>query len=72
MSARRALPAIRRVVAALPAIRRQLLAAERTATVLHGDAHPGNVLSNVLTRLGSPLEDVSAWLQALGYRGPEM
>jgi aminoglycoside phosphotransferase (APT) family kinase protein len=82
---RRTLPAVRRVVAALPALRRQLVAAERTATVLHGDAHSGNVMIRrrgtsreaVLfdwgrTRLGSPLEDVSSWLQALGYWEPEV
>jgi hypothetical protein len=79
------LPAVRRVVAVLPAMRRQLVAAERTATVLHGDAHPGNVVIRrrgtsqeaVLldwgrTRLGSPLEDVCSWLQSLGYWEPEV
>lgn len=84
-SARPALPAVRRVVAALPAIRRQLMAAETTATILHGDAHPGNALIRrrggareaVLldwgrARLGSPLEDVSSWLQSLGYWEPEV
>jgi hypothetical protein len=82
---RRALPAVRRVVAALPALRRQLVAAERTASVLHGDAHSGNVMIRrrgasrevVLfdwgrTRLGSPLEDVSSWLQSLGFWEPEV
>ena len=60
-----------------------MLAAERAAAVLHGDAHPGNVLIRrrggareaVLldwgrARLGSPLEDVSSWLQSLGYWEP--
>jgi aminoglycoside phosphotransferase (APT) family kinase protein len=83
-AARRALPAVRRVAAALPALRRQLVAEERTATVLHGDAHSGNALIRrrgasreaVLfdwgrTRLGSPLEDVCSWLQSLGYWEPE-
>ncbi|HYH45578.1 MAG TPA: phosphotransferase, partial [Thermoanaerobaculia bacterium] len=43
---RRALPALRRVVFALPAARRQLLAAPPPlgSAVLHGDVHPGNAL----------------------------
>jgi hypothetical protein len=83
--ARRSLPAVRRVVAALPGIRRQLVAEDRTATVLDGDAHPGNVIVRrrgtsreaILldwgrARLGSPLEDVSSWLQSLGFWEPEV
>ncbi|WP_437515558.1 phosphotransferase family protein [Sorangium sp. So ce1099] len=81
----RAMPALRRVVAALPAMRRQLLAFQPLgATVIHGDVHPGNVIVRrrggvaepvlldwARARVGSPLEDVSSWLQALGYWEPE-
>lgn len=77
----RRVPAVRRVVRALPAMRRHLRAFQPLGQcVLHGDLHPGNVLLRrragrarpVLldwgrARLGSPLEDVSAWLQSLGY-----
>jgi hypothetical protein len=81
---RRSLPAVRRVAAALPAIRRQTLTADPGSAVLHGDVHSGNAkvrqragaLEPVLldwshTRIGSPLEDVSSWLQSLGYWEPE-
>ncbi|WP_437603152.1 phosphotransferase family protein [Sorangium sp. So ce590] len=81
----RALPALRRVVAALPAMRRQLLAFQPLGrAVIHGDVHPGNVMVRrrdglaepvlldwARARIGSPLEDVSSWLQALGYWEPE-
>ncbi|WP_437665211.1 phosphotransferase family protein [Sorangium sp. So ce1182] len=81
----RAMPALRRVVAALPAMRRQLLAFQPLGTtVIHGDVHPGNVMIRrrggvaepvlldwARARVGSPLEDVSSWLQALGYWEPE-
>lgn len=81
----RDLPALGKVVRALPEIRRQLLA-ERPfgCRPIHGDVHPGNVLVRrrdggdrpVLldwgrARLASPLEDVSSWLQSLGYWEPE-
>ncbi len=81
---RRALRAVRRQVAALPAIRRQLAGAFGAPVVLHGDAHPGNaivrwqrggvepiLLDWARARLGSPLEDVCSWLQSLGYWEPE-
>ncbi|MGH9629964.1 MAG: phosphotransferase, partial [Bryobacteraceae bacterium] len=81
---RRVLPAVRRLVAVLPAVRRQLMSEAGSASVLHGDAHPGNAIIHrnrrstraVLldwgrSRLGSPLEDVSSWLQSLGYWEPE-
>ncbi|WP_437282162.1 aminoglycoside phosphotransferase family protein [Sorangium sp. So ce375] len=81
----RALPALRRVVAALPAMRRQLLAFQPLGrAVIHGDVHPGNVIVRqrdgvvepvlldwARARIGSPLEDLSSWLQALGTWEPE-
>ncbi|WP_437947695.1 aminoglycoside phosphotransferase family protein [Sorangium sp. So ce296] len=81
----RSLPALRRVVAALPAMRRQLLEIRPLGrAVIHGDVHPGNVMVRrrdgvvepvlldwARARIGSPLEDVSSWLQALGYWEPE-
>ena len=74
-----------RVVSALPALRRRLLAfAPFGSVVIHGDLHPGNVVLRrregatepVLldwgrARIGSPLEDVSCWLQSLGAWEPE-
>lgn len=83
--ARRSLPALRRVVAALPAMRRHLLGAAPLGTaILHGDVHSGNVLVRreggqqqpllidwARARVGSPLEDVSSWLQSLGYWEPQ-
>ena len=57
-----------------------LAAAAFRMAVLHGDVHSGNVVVRVQegaervvlldwarARLGSPLEDVSSWLQSLGY-----
>jgi phosphotransferase family enzyme len=84
--ARRGLPALRRMVDALPTIRRQLLAAAPLGrAVIHGDAHPGNAMIRFAgrrpqavlldwgrTRPGSPLEDLSSWLQVLGYWAPEV
>lgn len=75
----------RRVVAALPALRRQLLVlCPFGRAVVHGDLHSGNVVLRqreertepVLldwgrARIGSPLEDVSSWLQSLGAWEPE-
>ncbi|HWQ55972.1 MAG TPA: phosphotransferase [Bryobacteraceae bacterium] len=81
---RRSLPALRRTVAALPKLRRQLLAAGPPPAVLHGDMHPGNAIVRLSPnlpepvlldwgriRVGSPLEDVCSWLQSLGYWEPE-
>lgn len=76
--------ALRRVVAGLPRLRRQLLDFQPFgATFIHGDVHSGNVLmrqqARVLSpvlldwgrgRVGSPLEDVSSWLQSLGFWEP--
>ena len=78
-------PAMRRLVLALPAIRRQLLSFGPFGTgPVHGDVHPGNALlrrrrgspeTALLdwgrARIGSPLEDVVSWLQSLGYWEPE-
>jgi aminoglycoside phosphotransferase (APT) family kinase protein len=73
---------LRRVVAALPRIRRRLLS--QTTTIIHGDVHPGNVMvrqtgghSEVVlidwgrARLGCPLEDISSWLHSLGCWEPQ-
>lgn len=75
----------RRLVGHLPAIRHQLLALGPLGTsVIHGDLHSANVILRrrsgraepVLldwgrARIGSPLEDVSTWLQSLGDWEPE-
>jgi aminoglycoside phosphotransferase (APT) family kinase protein len=73
--------ALQRTIAALGTIRQTLLLAEPFGrTVLHGDLHSGNVIVHggnaVLldwgrSRVGSALEDVSSWLQSLGYWEPE-
>lgn len=82
---RRSLPALRRVVAALPRMRRHLLELARLPrTIIHGDVHPGNALIRLRSsrehpvlldwaraRTGSPLEDVSSWLQSLGFWEPQ-
>jgi hypothetical protein len=78
------LPMIRRLAAGLPGWRRQLLSfSPLPTTVIHGDVHSGNVVlpkpkarpAAILidwerARLGSPLEDVSSWLQSLGFWEP--
>lgn len=69
---------LRRVVSSLPTLRRALLSAG--STLIHGDAHPGNVVVRLngrrrepvfldwaRARAGSPLEDVNCWLQSLGF-----
>jgi hypothetical protein len=72
---------LHRIVLALPRCRRDLLSERPFASApIHGDVHTGNVLARrhngaaepVLVdwgraRVGSPLEDVSSWLQSLGY-----
>jgi hypothetical protein len=73
---------LRRVVLALPCIRRRLLSAG--ATVIHGDVHPGNVILRrtgeaievilidwARARIGSPLEDIASWLHSLGCWEPQ-
>jgi Ser/Thr protein kinase RdoA (MazF antagonist) len=81
----RHLPSVRRLTLALPAMRRELLAFSPFGNVaIHGDVHPGNVLVRrraareeaILidwgrARGGSPLEDLSSWLQSLGYWEPQ-
>ena len=78
---RSGLGSLRRIEETLPELRRQLLAFAPLGTAaIHGDAHPGNAMIRsgdrpVLldwgrARLGSPLEDVSSWLQSLGYWEP--
>jgi aminoglycoside phosphotransferase (APT) family kinase protein len=74
--------ALRRIVQALPSIRRRLLEAE--TTLIHGDVHPGNIVTQrdelglrvtlldwARARVGSPLEDVASWLHSLGCWEPE-
>jgi Ser/Thr protein kinase RdoA (MazF antagonist) len=82
---RRCLPALRRMVFALPDSRRHLLEFPLLGpTVIHGDVHPGNALVRLRdtrewpvlldwgrARIGSPLEDVSSWLHSLGYWEPQ-
>jgi hypothetical protein len=66
-----------------PARRRMLTLRAMPASVIHGDVHPGNVLLCARAervapvfldwgraRIGSPLEDVSSWLQSLGFWEP--
>jgi hypothetical protein len=79
-----ACPMVRCIVAALPQLRRALLATAPFGVVpIHGDAHPGNVIIRAQgasprpifldwsrARLGSPLEDVASWLHWLGYWVP--
>jgi Ser/Thr protein kinase RdoA (MazF antagonist) len=75
--------AIERLVAALPRLRHELLGFAGTA-LLHGDAHPGNVVLTrkaakkrpvfidwARARIGSPLEDVSSWVHSLSLWEPE-
>lgn len=81
---RASLPGLRRLVMQLPAVRERLLGLQALPpTLLHGDVHSGNVVVRkrkgryepVLldwgrARIGSPLEDVSSWLQSLGFWEP--
>jgi aminoglycoside phosphotransferase (APT) family kinase protein len=73
---------LRRVVMALPHIRRRLLS--EGASVIHGDMHPGNVILRqsaddidlvlldwARARVGSPLEDIASWLHSLGCWEPQ-
>ena len=82
---RRGIRWARRLVGALPAVRRQLLGFRPFgAAPLHGDLHSGNVILRrhrgrsepvlldwARARIGSPLEDVSSWLQSLSSWEPE-
>ncbi|MGH9632102.1 MAG: phosphotransferase family protein [Bryobacteraceae bacterium] len=78
------LRALERVVTTLP-VMRTVLKSWCPLTLLHGDIHAGNAavrydqggFSGVLldwgrARFGSPLEDVSSWLQSVGYWEPEV
>ena len=79
-----AVPMTKRLVAALPEIRRVLLATSSHARWIHGDMHPGNVILRrsaagvepvlldwARARAGSFLEDISAWVQSLGHWEPQ-
>ncbi len=74
---------LERLVDALPRIRRELMSVTGS-TLLHGDAHPGNVVLTTRggkripvfidwarARTGSPLEDVSSWVHSLSLWEPE-
>jgi hypothetical protein len=75
----------KRLVLALPVLRHELLTHSLGAVPIHGDLHPGNVIVRALgggttpvlldwerARMGAPFEDVSSWLQSLGYWEPEV
>lgn len=74
-------PVLRRVVLALPGLRRQLAGGRFGRRLIHGDVHSQNVVWGwagrvVLldwgrARTGSALEDVSSWLESLGLWEPE-
>jgi hypothetical protein len=78
-------PALRRMTAVIEPARKWLLSCKPLASSpLHGDVHSGNVLLRkgpegdvpvlidwARARMGSPLEDVSSWLQSLSYWEPE-
>jgi Ser/Thr protein kinase RdoA (MazF antagonist) len=80
-----AMPPVRRLVRSLAEMRRQLLAfVPLGSTPIHGDLHPGNALVRRRggrdepllidwgrARIGSPLEDISTWLQSLAGWEPE-
>jgi fructosamine-3-kinase len=77
----RALPALRRVTASVPRMRRQLRSEDPLPGVLHGDVHSGNVIvrgeGSVVfldwsrVRTGSALEDVGSWLKSLARWEPQ-
>lgn len=81
---RSSLPALRRIVSELHVWRAHLLATGPLfRSFVHGDLHSENVLFRGRgadappvfidwgrARVGSPLEDVSSWLQSLGYWEP--
>jgi hypothetical protein len=73
------LPALRRILASLRRLRHELMSFSGT-TLLHGDAHPGNVVMRGggallldwgRARIGSPLEDLSSWVHTVGFWEPE-
>jgi Phosphotransferase enzyme family len=73
-------PSLRRVVGSVPELRRELLDLQPFGrALLHGDVHSRNVVLRAKggaeqavfidwgrARIGSPLEDVSSWLESLG------
>jgi len=74
--------ALKRVVKALPEIRRRLKTFGQV--VLHGDVHSGNVIMSNFDgvptpilldwgrwRVGSPLEDVCSWIYSIGFWEPQ-
>ncbi|MPZ76320.1 MAG: phosphotransferase, partial [Deltaproteobacteria bacterium] len=81
----RHMSSVRLLTVALPAMRRELLSfSPFTSVAIHGDVHPGNVLVRRRAggeesifidwgraRRGSPLEDLSGWLQSLAYWEPQ-
>lgn len=83
-SVRRALPAVRRLTGQLRRARHELLhATALPGCVIHGDVHPSNVILRTRggvsqpvlldwarLRHGSPLEDLSPWLQSLSHWEP--
>jgi aminoglycoside phosphotransferase (APT) family kinase protein len=75
---------LQRVTESLSGMRHQLMSWTGTA-LLHGDVHPGNALITETpsgaramlldwgrARTGSPLEDVSSWLQTLAFWEPQV
>jgi hypothetical protein len=76
---------VQRIAEALPVIRRELMANTTfRSTLIHGDVHSGNIIMRRergaarpvfldwgRSRHGSPLEDVSSWLESLGFWEPE-
>lgn len=77
----RDLRVVQRMIEALPGLRRELMAEQPFGRrPIHGDVHPGNAMVRRRrgenepmlidwgrARMGSPLEDVSNWLQTLRY-----
>jgi hypothetical protein len=80
---RNSVRAVEELAEALRLIRAELRASSTFhRCLIHGDLHPGNVIERghadpvlidwARARLGSPLEDVSSWLQSLAYWEPEV
>lgn len=82
ISLRSNLRSLSRFAERMPAIRKQL-GEPFGKSLIHGDAHPGNAILRIRggrpqtifidwarSRIASPLEDVSSWLQTLRYWEP--